>query len=134
MGLEQLDIFESEGLSPEEVIVSHIDTLDYAEQMLKRGANLSIDRIGTQELHEDEHWVHIVSNLVQMGYVRQIMLSHDAVTFVYAAEALPVEDAFGDYTYIARVFLPKLQQAGVTEEQIRIMLEENPQQVLAFAS
>jgi len=134
LGLEQLDIFESEGLLPEEVIVSHVDTLDYAEQMLKRGANLSIDRIGTQELHEDNHWVHIVSNLIQMGFVRQIMLSHDAVTFVYAAEALPVEDAFGDYTYIARVFLPKLQQAGVTEEQIRIMLEENPQRVLAFAS
>jgi phosphotriesterase-related protein len=134
MGLEQLDIFEDEGLHPEEVIVSHIDSLAYAEQMLRRGANLSIDHIGTKEIHEDEHWVHIVSNLVQMGFVRQIMLSHDAVTFVYASEALPVEDAFGDYTYIARVFLPMLQQAGVTDRQIKIMLEENPQRVLAFAS
>jgi phosphotriesterase-related protein len=132
LGLEQLDIFESEGLSPEEVIVSHIDSLDYAEQMLKRGANLSIDRIGTHDLHDDEHWVHIVSQAIRRGYVHQIMLSHDAVTFVYASEALPVEDAFDDYTYIARVFLPKLMQAGVSDEQVSIMLEENTQRVLTF--
>ncbi len=55
MGLEQLDVFESEGLSPEEVIVSHIDSQDYSEQMLRSGANLSIDRIGNQDFHEDEH-------------------------------------------------------------------------------
>jgi phosphotriesterase-related protein len=114
------------------VIVSHIDSLEYAQQMLRRGANLSIDHIGTKDIHEDEHWIHIVSNLVQMGYVHQIMLSHDAVTFVYASEALPVKDAFGDYTYIARVFLPKLKQAGVTDEQISIMLEENTQRVLTI--
>jgi phosphotriesterase-related protein len=134
MGLEQLDIFESEGLSPEEVIVSHIDSPDYVEQMLRRGANLSIDRIGTHDLHDDEHWVHIVSQAIRRGYVHQIMLSHDAVTFVYASEALPVEDAFDDYTYIARVFLSKLMQAGITDEQISIMLEENTQRVLTLRS
>ncbi len=134
MGLEQLNIFESEGLSPEEVIVSHIESLDYAEQMLSRGANLSIDRIGTKDLHEDEHWVHIVSNAIRKGYVNQLMLSHDAVVFVYALEEIPIENAFDDYTYIARVFLPKLQRAGVTDEQISIMLEENPQRMLTFAN
>jgi len=134
MGLEQLDIFESEGLSPEEVIVSHIESQDYAEQMLRRGANLSIDRIGTQDLHKDEHWVHIVSNAIRKGYVNQVMLSHDAVVFVYALEEIPIENAFDDYTYIARVFLPKLQRAGVTDEQISIMLEENPQRMLTFAN
>jgi phosphotriesterase-related protein len=132
MGLEQLDIFENEGLSPEEVIVSHIDSLDYAEQMLRRGANLSIDRIGSQDHHADEHWLDIVSNAIHKGFVRQIMLSHDAVVFVYAVEEVPVENAFDDYTYIAREFLPKLQGIDVTEEQIRIMLEENPQRLLTF--
>ena len=132
MGLEQLDIFENEGLSAEEVIVSHIDSLDYAEQMLRRGANLSIDRIGSQDHYPDEHWVHIVSAAVHMGYVRQIMLSHDAVVFACAIDEFPIENAFDDYTYIATVFLPKLQRAGVTDEQIGIMLEENPQRLLTF--
>lgn len=133
MGLEQLDIFESEGLCAEEVIVSHIDSLDYAERMLMRGANLSIDRIGTKGTHDDEHWVRIVSNALRMGYVRQVMISHDAVLLAYTLGEERVE-AFDDYTYIARVFLPLLTRAGVTEEQISTMLEENPQRMLAFAN
>jgi predicted metal-dependent phosphotriesterase family hydrolase len=40
---------------------------------------------------------------------------------------------FDDFTYIPRVFLPKFQaEAGVTDEQISIIMEENPQRVLAF--
>ena len=38
-----------------------------------------------------------------------------------------------DFDYISRVFLPRLQrEAGVTDEQVSIMLEENPQRALAF--
>jgi phosphotriesterase-related protein len=133
MGLEQLDLFESEGLAAEEVIVSHIDSLDYAERMLRRGANLSIDRIGTQGAHDDQHWVQMVSGALRLGYGRQVMISHDAVLLAYTLGPERL-DAFDDYTYIARVFLPLLTRAGVTDEQIRTMLEENPQRMLAFAS
>jgi phosphotriesterase-related protein len=137
MGLEQLDLFESEGVSPEEVIVSHIgfeeDPLDYSERMLKRGANISFDRIGMKIFFDDDHWVKVVGNAIRKGYVNQAMISHDAGVFVYGLEEASGEDAFSDYTYIARVFLPKLQQeAGVTDEQVRIMLEDNPQRVLTF--
>lgn len=137
MGLEQLDIFESEGVQPEEVIVSHIgfekDPLDYSERMLRRGANISFDRIGMKVFFDDEHWVQIVGNAIKKGYGRQTMISHDAAVRVYGLEIASGEKVFDDFTYIPRVFLPKLQaEAGVTDEQISIMLEENPQRVLAF--
>lgn len=137
MGLEQLDIFESEGVKPEEVIVSHIgfeqDPLDYSERMLRRGANISFDRIGMKVFFDDDHWVRVVGNALKKGYVRQAMVSHDAAVSVYGLEIASGEKAFDDYTYIPRVFLPKLQrEAGVTDEQISIMLENNPQRVLAF--
>lgn len=137
MGLEQLDIFESEGVKPEEVIVSHIgfeqDPLDYSERMLRRGANISFDRIGMKIFFGDDHWVQIVGNALNKGYVRQTMISHDAAVSVYGLEIASGEKAFDDYTYIPRVFLPKLQrEAGVPDEQISIMLEENPRRVLAF--
>lgn len=138
MGLEQLDIFESEGVSPEEVIVSHIgfeeNPLDYSERMLRRGANISFDRIGMKEIFfDDDHWVEIVGNAVRKGYIKQTMVSHDAGIFVHGLEEASGEDVFDDYTYIPRVFLPKLQtKAGVTDEQVSVMLEENPQRVLAF--
>ncbi len=137
MGLEQLDIFESEGISPEEVIVSHIgfeaNPLDYSLQMLKRGANISFDRIGMQQFYHDDHWVQLVGNAIRKGYVKQVMMSHDAAVFVYGLEEASGEKVFDDYTYIAKQFLPKLQQeASITDEQVSIMLEENPQRVLAF--
>jgi len=137
MGLEQLDIFESEEVSPEEVIVSHIgfeeNPLDYSEQMLKRGVNISFDRIGMQIFFEDDHWIRVVGNAIRKGYINQIMLSHDAAVFVYGLEEASGENVFDDYTYLPRVFLPKLQkEASITDEQVTIMMEENPQRVLAF--
>lgn len=135
MGLEQLDLFESEGVPPEEVIVSHIgfeeDPLDYSERMLRRGANISFDRIGMHTFFDDEHWVTIVGNAIRKGYVDQIMLSHDAAVFAYGLDATSGENVFDDYAYIPRVFLPRLQEeAGVTDEQISIIMERNPQRVL----
>jgi phosphotriesterase-related protein len=137
MGLEQLDIFESEGVAPQEVIVSHIgfeqDPLDYSERMLKRGVNVSFDRIGMHVFYSDEHWVDVVANAVRKGYINQIMLSHDAAVFAHGLEETSEEDVFDDYAYIPRVFLPKLQrEAGVTDGQISTMMEYNPQRVLTF--
>lgn len=137
MGLEQLDIFESEGVKPEEVIVSHIgfepDPLDYSEGMLRRGANISFDRIGMTAFFPDEHWVEIVGNAVKKGYLRQTMISHDAGISVYGLDIASGEKVFDDFAYIPRVFIPKLQSgAGVSDTQISIMLEDNPQRVLAF--
>ncbi|WP_157406143.1 hypothetical protein [Neobacillus drentensis] len=34
------------------------------------------------------------------------------------------------YEYLLSTFLPILLKAGITDEQIRILLEENPQRVL----
>jgi phosphotriesterase-related protein len=137
MGLEQLDIFESEGVAPEEVIVSHIGfeehPLDYSERMLRRRANISFDRIGMHTFYDDDHWVGIVGNAIRKGFIDQVMLSHDAAVFVYGLEEASGENVFDDYAYISRVFLPRLQQeAGVTDEQVRVMMELNPQRVLAF--
>ena len=137
MGLEQLDIFESEGVSPEEVIVSHIgfepNPLDYSERMLRRGANVSFDRIGMHAFYPDEHWVALVGNAVRKGYLNQVMLSHDAAVFAYGLEIASGENVFDDYTYIPRVFLPRLQrETGITDEQISVMMEQNPQRALAF--
>lgn len=137
MGLEQLDIFESEGVSPAEVIVCHIgfepNPLDYSERMLRRGAHVSFDRIGMHAFYPDEHWLAVVGNAVRKGYVNQVMLSHDAAVFAYGLEIASGENVFDDYTYLPRVFLPRLQrEAGITDEQISVMMEKNPQRVLAF--
>ncbi len=116
----------------EVVIVSHIDDLACAEQILQRGANLSIDRIGTTAFFPDEHWLEMIAGLLRKGYVDQVMLGHDAAVFVYGLDIVSGENTFDDYTYIPRIFLPKLKEYGVRDEQIHIMLRENPRRVLTF--
>ena len=61
------------------------------------------------------------------------MLSHDASVFAYGLEAASGDNVMDDYTYIPRVFLPKLRAAGVTDDQVETMLAANPQRVLSFA-
>jgi phosphotriesterase-related protein len=138
MAMEQLDLLESEGVGPDEVVISHVgftaDPIAESEALLRRGANISVDRIGYTVFHPDEHWLRLVANAVQKGYAGQVMLSHDAATYAWGLEIASGEHTWDDYTYISRVFLPRLrQETAVTEEDIHQMLVVNPQRVLAFA-
>lgn len=139
LGNEQLDIFESEGVAPNEIIISHVgceknNWFEYSESLLKRGANVSFDRIGEPTFGGDEHWVALIQNAIAKGYIHQIMFSHDAGILIHGYNEIvnPGVELSGDFTYISREFIPKLKQADVTDEQLRVMLQENPQRVLAF--
>jgi phosphotriesterase-related protein len=135
----QLDIFESEGVAPNEIIISHVgcekdNWFAYSEMLLQRGANISFDRIGEPTFGTDQHWVDLITNAIHKGYIRQVMFSHDSAVLIHGYNEIinPGVEITGDFTYISRVFIPKLQQAGVTDEQLDIMLRDNPQRVLAF--
>lgn len=138
MSMEQLDIFESEGVGPDEVVISHVgfaeDPAAEAEALLRRGANLSFDRIGYRIFFPDDHWMRLIAHSVAKGYAGQVMLSHDAATFAFGLEQASGDDVWDDYTYISRVFLPRLlRETPVTREDVDQMLVTNPQRVLAFA-
>lgn len=139
LGNAQLDIFQSEGVTPNEIIISHVgcekdNWLPYSESLLQRGANISFDRIGEPTFGNDEHWIRLIQNAIARGYLRQIMMSHDSAVLVHGYNEIvnPGVELSGDFTYISRTFIPKLQQAGVSDQQLSVMLEENPQRVLAF--
>lgn len=138
MGPELLDVLESEGVRPDGVIISHVgfepDPKAYARSLLERGANVSFDRIGMKIFFPDEHWVDLVTWSIDAGFVDQVMLSHDASVFAYGLEAASGENVHDDYTYISRVFLPKLRAAGVADDRIETMLRTNPERVLAFGA
>jgi phosphotriesterase-related protein len=138
MAQEQLDVLASEGVGPDEVVVSHVgfadDPFAESEALLRRGANVSFDRIGYRLFFPDEHWLALVANAVEKGFVRQVMLSHDAAVFAHGLEVASGDQVWDDYTYISRVFLPRLRaETRVTEDDVHAMLVENPQRVLAFA-
>lgn len=138
MSQEQLDLFASEGVAADEVIISHVgfaaDPFAEADALFRRGANVSFDRIGYQVFFPDEHWIALIAHAKRGGHLGQVLLSHDAATYAHGLEIASGEHTWDDYTYISTRFLPRLRaETDLTEEDIHQMLVVNPQRVLAFA-
>ena len=59
MSMEQLDIFEDEGLRADDVRISHVgfedDPSAEGDRLLDRGVNVSFDRIGMRVFFADDH-------------------------------------------------------------------------------
>lgn len=131
---EQLDIFESEGVDLSAVCISHVGGGErWQERMLdalRRGASVSVDMI-TYDFAPDDQRIDVARVALDGGYIRQLMLAHDALVVQSGPEAM-----FGigpsDFGYIPRVFVPKLRQAtGLGDAEVAIILEQNPQRFLA---
>ncbi len=69
--------------------------------------------------------VRYVSNLVEKGYARQILLSHDV-----AFRSMLQANGGSGYSYVVTDFIPRLQAAGLSDEHIHTLLVENPRRAL----
>ena len=141
IGAEQLDLLEEEGADPSKIIIGHgfvVPNLEQLEEILKRGATVQIDNIGTSWRGIDDDVVtDVISTLVSKGYAGQMVLSFDR--FFYQARGsspfsrLDPEVAYRvDVGFMHREFLPLLRKKGVSEEAIRQIMVENPKRLLAF--
>jgi phosphotriesterase-related protein len=133
VGLDQLRIFEEEGVDPGRVVVGHADSypvLDHYLAVLDRGANLEFDfighRFGTEEAAEPR-LVQLMVELLERGYAGQLLLSQD----VCHNSQLKANGGFG-YTYLQQHFLPTLRTAAVGEGEIRQMTVDNPRRILTI--
>jgi phosphotriesterase-related protein len=134
MGREQLDIFASEGVDLQRVIIGHScgsADLGYHRDMLDRGCFLGFDRFGLDFLHPDKLRLAALIGLLGVGYEKQIVLSHDSVwCWLGRGLDLPPETAKlvenWKPTHVFQNIVPALKRAGVSEEKIRSMLVENP--------
>jgi phosphotriesterase-related protein len=137
MGPELLDLVATEGLAPDEVIISHVghepDPRGYAAELFRRGTNVSFDRVGFHAFGSDKNWLDLVAWAVGEGWIDQVFLSHDASTFNYGLELADGADLHSDYGYISRVFVPALLARGLTVAQVDTILAANPQRALTFA-
>jgi predicted metal-dependent phosphotriesterase family hydrolase len=134
VGLDQLRIFEEEGLDPARVIIGHADSvpsLDYHLALLDRGANVQFDLLGVPGVAVAEQGeprlIEIIVELLERGFTDQILLSQD----VSANRQLKAYGGHG-YTYLAQHFLPKLRTAAVGESEIARMTIDNPRRLLTI--
>lgn len=133
-GLEaeaQLDIFESLGVPAGNVAIGHMGGLDDPEatvhrRLAERGAFVGFDRLGGGP-EADGRKVPMIRALIDAGYLDNVLLASD-----FARASDTQRNGGPGYAKTVTQFLPLLRDAGVTEEQIRIMTVDNPLRLLAF--
>jgi phosphotriesterase-related protein len=133
-GLDQQDIFQSEGVDLRRVIIGHsgdTDDIDYLTKLLDRGSYIGMDRFGLAVFLPDDKRVATVVKLCQLGYASRMVLSQDAHAYFDWFEPKLIE-RFGpnwNYFNILDNIIPALLEAGVTQTQIDTMTRENPRRI-----
>jgi phosphotriesterase-related protein len=140
-GHRVLDLVAGEGVDLRHVILDHmnpsLDDSDYQFGLADRGAYLEYDMIGMDYFYADqtaqspcdEENARALRRLADSGYLRHLLLSQD----VFLKMMLTRYGGFG-YAYILRHFVPRLRRHGLTDDQVRMMLVENPRRVFAAAA
>ncbi len=136
VGRRQVEVFLDEGVPMHLVCVGHsADTTDdkYLEDLLQTGCYLSMDRYpgGFQGRPDWQARNATVKRLVDRGWAPRLMLGHDYApgVVVRGVEPQPVPEPVR-YLFVRNVAIPALREAGVTEEQVRLMTVEVPKRFL----
>lgn len=129
MALEQLAILRQEGVSPERVIVGHLDfTLDedYLRRVLDTGAFISFDQVSKEKYAPDSARASLLKRLADAGYLDQLLISGDLARKSYW---LSYGGSPG-FRYLVESFPLMLMEAGFTAPEVRRLLVDNPQTAL----
>jgi phosphotriesterase-related protein len=135
-----IDVLLSEGARKDKIFISHIemypDDMDYQKAILDRGVSISYDQFGFEcymdsmapgaGLPSDRERVKNLVSLIQAGYEKQLLISNECCFKV-------LYKRYGGYGYghILEHIVPELRYKGVTEEQIRTILIDNPKRLFA---
>jgi len=121
--MEVLGIVESVCVDPDRWIFVHAQhepDPDLLVEVARRGAWISLDGIGASTV--DAHIVPLLK-LLDAGFERQVLLSHDAGWYRVGEEPGGAKDPF---TYMVGEFIPLMKRKGVSDETVHIITVTNP--------
>lgn len=134
-GVEQAELFIKEGADPKKVMIGHVSNskdIEYHKAILAKGVYIGFDRIGLDIITPLDVNARNVAELCKLGYANRIMLSHDTINFwlgrpipVLSDKTVPILANWRIDTISLR-FIPALKKLGVTDEQIKTMMVDNP--------
>lgn len=128
VGGAQLDVLLEEGVDPGRVIIGHCDSValpDYHLELARRGAYVQFDLLRGTARHTTEA-VDFVLHLVRHGFLEHVLLSHDVCT---TSELIAGGGA--GFAFVPTTFADRLRQAGLHDEELRVLLEHNPRRALS---
>jgi phosphotriesterase-related protein len=127
--LEELEILKQEGVHPNAFIWVHAQIEGNGQLHLKaaqQGAWVEFD--GISESSTDKH-LQLVKGMIEQGFSDRLLISQDAGWY-HVGE--PKGGTFRPYTLVLEKFIPLLRRSGVTPEQIRSLLIDNPRKALTL--
>jgi predicted metal-dependent phosphotriesterase family hydrolase len=134
VGLDQLRIFEEEGLDPGRVVIGHSDSypvLDHYLEIIRRGVSVEFDFLGMTftavERRGEDRIVELLLELLARGNADRVLLSQDVCN-----DGQLHRYGGRGYTYLADRFLPRLRTAGVSDSDIDAMTIANPRRLLTI--
>jgi len=132
----QIEILNEEGVEPSKVQIAHTgdtDDLDQIERILETGVWIGLDRYGLEMYLPYEQRQATTRALLERGYADRIFLSADSCATIdwFPAEAIEGMIAAGmakDWTIriVPERVLPELRESGMTAEQERTIMVDNP--------
>jgi phosphotriesterase-related protein len=139
-GLEQMRIFEEEGVEPAKVQIAHTgdtDDLDYIDRLLDTGCWIGMDRYGLDIFLPTDRRNATVLALLERGRADRMHLSQDYCStidwFPREVEAYLKANEVPKWsmTFLFEEVIPELKERGMTDEQLNQIMVENPKRWLA---
>jgi phosphotriesterase-related protein len=134
VGLDQLAIFDAEGADLSRVVVGHADShpsFDYHLAIVERGATVEFDFLGMSftplERHGEGRIIESICELLARGHAKRILLSQDV-----CHDSQLVRYGGSGYTYLSESFLPRLREAGASDDEIKTITIDNPRRLLTI--
>ncbi len=137
----QIEIFREEGVELSRVQIAHTgdtDELDYIERVLETGVLIGMDRYGLELYLPYERRNATVLALLERGYADRMLLSADSCATLdwYSPDTTQQLLAAGmardwNIRIVPERVLPELRERGMSAEQERTMMVENPVRWLA---
>jgi phosphotriesterase-related protein len=141
---EIIEILGEAGADLKRVIMCHIDARlrDHGQRckLLQTGCVIEYDLWGWEghfpsywtaedflDLPNDTQRIYEVRQLIEEGYIEQIVISHDI-----CCKSRRVSYGGWGYAHISNYVVPMMLQRGMTREQIDDIMVENPKRLLCF--
>ncbi|WP_174614740.1 phosphotriesterase family protein [Virgibacillus ihumii] len=124
LGREQVDMLFGLGLSADQIVIGHQDLNPNKEEVLDvlhSGVYIGFDTIGKINYRPDEERMAFLLDFIEKGFHKQILLSADLTRKSHWKK-----HGGPGYDLVLRDFIPKLQEAGVSNQVITDLLVNNP--------
>jgi len=132
-GLTVQRVMGEEGVDASAVVLGHSGDsadVDHLSVLAEAGFWLGMDRFGINLETTFEARADTVVELCRRGFAGRMVLAHDAACYIdwIEPEALPFLPQW-HYLHIGEEVLPYLRDHGVSDEQITMMLVDNPRKI-----